>query len=179
MKRIKIFIGDAIFVFLNYFVAYIPLWFIRKLFYRLFGMKIGRKSRINMRCIVWQPWRIKVGRNTIINEKCLLDGRGGLEIGDYVSISYDTIIYTASHISNSPSFEGYKKRVSICNGVWIGARSIILPGAVIDTKAIVAAGSIVNKNIGPNQIWGGSPAVYIKEREIDGDVMFKDITYFR
>lgn len=179
MKIIKIFIADMLFVFINYFVAYIPIWFIRKIFYKIFGMKIGKKSRINMRCIVWQPWRIKIGRNTIINEKCLLDGRGGLEIDDYVSISYDTIIYTASHKTNSSNFEGFKKRVTIKHGTWIGARTIILPGTIIAENVVIAAGSVVNKVIPPNQIWGGSPSRYIKDRELTEEIKFKDLTFFR
>lgn len=179
MKKIKIFVGDSIFVFLNYFVSYIPFWFIRKFIYRLFGMKIGKKSRINMRCIVWQPWRIKIGHHSIINEKCLLDGRGTLDIGNYVSISYDTIIYTASHYSNKESFEGYKKDCQIKDGVWIGARSVILPGTIVNDKAIIAAGSIVNKEIPSLEIWGGNPVKFIKNRDLNGEIQFKDITYFR
>ena len=179
MKRIKILIADMIYIFLNYFVSYIPLWFVRKFLYQLFGMKIGRRSRINMRCIIWQPWRIKIGKNVIINEKCLLDGRGYLEIGDYASISYDTIIYTASHKSNSINFEGYKAKVKIEQGVWVGARTIILPGVEIGKNSVIGAGSVVNKKIQPDQIWGGSPARYIKDRGLAEDVTFRDITFFR
>ena len=38
-------------MFINYFVAYIPSWTIRKLFYRAVGMKIGKGSRIKQVCI--------------------------------------------------------------------------------------------------------------------------------
>lgn len=180
MKVIKIFFADLIFVFLNYFVTYIPFWTIRKFIFRMFGLSIGKKSRINMGSKLWQPWRITIGKNTIINEKCLLDGRGTLEIGDYVSISWGTIIYTASHISSSNDFEGFKKKVILKNGCWIGVNSVILPGVSIAKNTIIAANSLVNKSVSDeNKIYGGSPAKFIDERKNSEDIKFKNTTFFR
>ena len=104
---IKTLAYDGLYVVINYFISYIPFWTIRKLLYKLCGLKIGRGSRINMRCILFEPWNISIGNNTIINEFCLLDGRGKLSIGDNCSISMYSIIYTASHYSNSIKFDSY------------------------------------------------------------------------
>ena len=69
--------SSFVYVFLNNFVNYIPCWSIRRAIYRLFGMKIGKNSRIMMKTIVVYPKGITIGENSIINEQCLLDGRGG------------------------------------------------------------------------------------------------------
>lgn len=75
---IKEIIYGAVHLFLNYFVAYLPSWWIRKIFYRLAGMKIGKGSRINQRVYVFSPWKISIGKNTMINSFAILDGRGGV-----------------------------------------------------------------------------------------------------
>lgn len=97
MILIKRFVDAVLYIFYNYIVAYIPSWTLRKCFYILGGMKIGKGSRIYMKCKVRSPWNIRIGNNTIINEECYLDGRGSLIIGNNVSISYYTVIITASH----------------------------------------------------------------------------------
>lgn len=74
----RLFAINLIYIFVNYFVNYIPVWTIRKLIYRCVGMKIGKGTRINMRCVILAPWKIRIGENTMINEYTLLDGRGGL-----------------------------------------------------------------------------------------------------
>ena len=85
------------YILLNHFVCHIPSWSIRKFFFVLFGIKIGKHSRIGMDTTIVCPKKIKIGYNTIINEKCHLDGRGKLEIGNNTSISFGTVIITATH----------------------------------------------------------------------------------
>lgn len=58
----------------------------QKIFYIMFGMKIGKGSRINMRCIIMNTWNIVIGNNSIINEYTLIDGRGGVIIGNNCSV---------------------------------------------------------------------------------------------
>ncbi|KJV80311.1 chloramphenicol acetyltransferase [Rickettsia hoogstraalii str. RCCE3] len=56
------------------------------------------------------------------------------------------------------------------NDVWIGAESMIMPGVKIADGAIVGARSLVTKNIGAYEIWGGNPAKLIKKRFSDDDI---------
>ncbi len=58
-----------------------------------------------------------------------------------------------------------KTDVSIGNDVWIGAKSVILPGVTIGDGAVIAAGSIVNKDVAPYSIVAGVPAKFIKTRQ--------------
>lgn len=174
----KILIADIIYIFLNYIVANIPIWIVRKTFYILFGMKIGKKSRINMKCVVWSPWKITIGENSIINEYCFLDGRGELIIGDNVSVSIYSILFTASHYLNSETFQTYNKRVEIQDGVWIGARSIILPGTTMEEYSVLGAGSTASKRCLKHGVYSGIPAELIKMREVDY-IEFSHKEFFR
>lgn len=55
------------------------------------------------------------------------------------------------------------KPVKICNGAFIGARSLVLKGVTIGERSIVGAGSVVTKSIPDGEIWAGNPAKFIKK----------------
>ena len=107
---------------------------------------------------------IEIGNNTIINRQCYLDGRMGLYIGDNVSISPEVYILTLQHDPDDPYFSTKGGSVHIDDRVWIGVRAIILPGVHIGEGAVIAAGSLVNKDVAPFTIVGGIPAKPLKER---------------
>ncbi len=176
---LKRFIDALIYIFLNYFIAYIPSWMIRKFFYKLFGMKIGRKTRIYMKCIVRAPWKIEIDENTVINENCYLDGRGGLKIGKNTSISFFTIIISASHNSTSQKFDYIKSPVIIKDNVWTGARSIILQGTTLEDECILAAGSTLKGATEKGYIYAGIPAKKMKSRNLQGKYIFSPYDFFR
>jgi acetyltransferase-like isoleucine patch superfamily enzyme len=141
----------------------LPEWFKLK-------NEIGRE--FNDFCIIRGREYIKFGNDVWIGYFCLVDGSGGLEIGDRVSISSGVHIYThdsteyrrlntqkdpinGSHIKRSP--------VKIGSNVQIGANAVIAPGVTIGDNVVIGALSFVNKNISSNTIAVGSPCKVIKE----------------
>lgn len=165
---IKIFLYEFLYIVLNYIITYIPCWTIRKCIYQLTGLRIGKGSRICMRTRVMEPWNIVIGRNSIVNESCILDGRGGLRIGDNCSVSTESILYTASHSTNSEKFQYYEQETELGNGVWIGARSVILPGAMIGDGTVIGACSVVGEGAYDGySIYAGIPARKKKNRGIN------------
>ena len=102
----------------------------------------------------------------MINRGVLLDGRGGtLTIQHCVDIAQETIIWTESHDPHSDWHETINKSVTILDHVWIGCRSMIMPGVVIGRGSVVAAGAIVTKDVGDKTIVAGIPAKRIGERK--------------
>lgn len=180
MSFLKRFAFDLSYIFLNYFVAYIPAWWLRKLFYRLFGMKIGRGTRIYMKCTVISPWNIMIGENTAVNEFVTLDGRGGLSIGNNCSISIYSILFTASHHINSDCFEYYKKTTSIGDGVWIGARAVVMAGTIIKNGVVIGANSttVGREAYEENGVYVGVPSE-LKFIRTSSDVSMKMQAFFR
>ena len=157
----KKFIHDFIHYVLNHIVAHIPFWFIRKFFYRLSGMKIGKNTMILMGLYVFDPWNIVIGNDVYINENCFLDGRGGIKIDDNVSISLYTKILTGTHVSSSENFQYVDKQVVLNSNVWTGIASIILPGVELPHGVILAAGSVAictRQGYAPMHIYSGVPA---------------------
>lgn len=105
---------------------------------------------------------VKVGNNTWIGPNVILDGLGGLEIGDYVSISAGVQIYTHNTVdwSNSLGSDPIKREpTKIGNGVYLGPNSIIQMGMHIGDKAIVGAMSFVNKDVPKGGKWYGTSLI--------------------
>ena len=115
---------------------------------------------------------VKVGRNTWIGPFTILDGSGGLEIGDYCSISSGVQIY--SHDSIKWALSGGKAEyerapVKIGNCCYIGPLSIVTKGVKVGNHSLVGAHSFVNKDIPSNSIVFGIPAKVVGKVEIDED----------
>lgn len=150
---------------LNNIVSYIPIHFIRKYYFKAFGMKIGRGSVLDMQQHVVAPHKLTIGSNTHINRGCIFDARGKLSIGNNVSISYKVNIMTGSHNVQSKSFESLYKPITINDYVWIGIGSVLLGGIEIGEGAVICAGSVVTKTVSPYSIVGGVPAKEIGHRQ--------------
>lgn len=177
-KAFKEILYCAIHIYINYFIAYIPCWIIRKFLYKLLGLKIGKGSRINQRVYIFSPWRISIGDNTMINSFAILDGRDMLTIGSNSSISMRSAIYTASHKSWSDTFEGYTKPTTIGNGVWIGLNAVVLAGACLEDNVIVGANSLIKGKTEAGGVYIGVPAEMVKKRDINADISMKICAFF-
>jgi len=120
---------------------------------------------------------VKVGKNTWIGPLTLLDGGGGLEIGDFCSISTGVQIYTHDSVKwavsggEAPYEEAPVKIHDCCH---IGANSVIAKGVEIGPHSIIGAGSFVRKTVPPYTIVSGVPAKTIGTVRIeDGEVRFE------
>lgn len=147
-------------------VGYFPSHYFRRFCYRLCGMKIGKGSVIHMNAVFYYPPNISIGNDTIIGERAVLDGRGKLIIGDHVAFATGVMVLNAEHDVHDPDFKARIEPVIIEDYVFIGPRSVILPGVKVGKGAIIAAGAVVTKDVEPFTIVGGVPAKHIKEREL-------------
>lgn len=147
-------------------VGHIPLHGVRRFFYRISGIKIGKGSSIHMWASFFQPKNIRIGSDSVIGNNAFLDGRAELIIGDHVDIASQVLIYNSEHDINSKDFRAIEDKVEIKNHVFIGPRVTILPGVTIGKGAIVAAGAVVTGDVDSFSIVGGVPAKVIGERKI-------------
>jgi maltose O-acetyltransferase len=111
---------------------------------------------------------IKIGSNSGIGINCRVSGN--VTIGDNVMMGPDVIILTKRHKFDRidiPMIEqGYDHEMPVIIGddVWIGTRSVILPGVIIGEGAIIGAGAIVTKDVPEYAIVCGNPAQIVKYR---------------
>ena len=123
-----------------------PRWALngwRCMLLRLFGARVGKNVRIYGSSRIWQPWRLKIGDNCWIAGDVYLYSVADINIADNVVISEGSFICTASHDISKSNFELVTKPITVEDGVWICARSTILPGICIGEGAVVSAGSVV------------------------------------
>lgn len=107
---------------------------------------------------------LRIGRNVFINQNCTLYDLGGIDIGDDVMIGPNVSLITSGH-PLAPS-----QRRSITTGkpiviernVWIAAGATIIGGVTVGENAVVAAGSVVTRDVPANTLAGGNPARVIR-----------------
>lgn len=161
----RVFLSELRIYFCNNWVSSIPSHTIRLWYYRkIMKFHIGKGSSIFMKCKFDCAEGFSIGENSVINANCRLDSRGGLVIGNSVSISEDVIFLTADHNEDLIGVSGREKKIIIGDYVWIGTRAMVLPGVTIEKGAVVAAGSVVTRNVDSLSIVAGVPAKKINER---------------
>ncbi len=154
----------------NRIVARVPSHRFRLWFYRqIMGFAIDKGSFIFMDAWFDCKRHFVMGKDSVVNQNCRLDNRGGLTIGNNVSISAETCILTADHDIHLHDAAGRNRAVDIHDYVFIGTRAMILPGVTIGRGAVVAAGAVVTKDIEAFAIVGGVPAKVIGRRPTNLD----------
>ncbi len=112
---------------------------------------------------------LTIGNNVGISQNCFIQVRGKVEIGSNVMFGPNVSIFSENHgfadlivpMINQPTIRG---QVIIEDDVWLGTRAVILSGVRIGKGSIVAAGSVVNKDVPPYAIVAGVPAKIVKSR---------------
>lgn len=107
---------------------------------------------------------IHVGDNFYAGYNCTMLDYAEIRIGNNCLIGPNVGIYTTGHdIEPEDRYKsGYARPITIGNDVWIGGHSCIMPGVTIGDGAVIAAGSVVTKDVEANTIVGGNPAKFIK-----------------
>lgn len=105
-----------------------------------------------------------IGKNVFINHDCSFLDLGGITIEDDVLIGPKVSLITENHPIDPAQRKSLDlQSIRIKKNAWIGAASTILPGVTVGENAIVAAGSVVTKDVPDNVVVAGVPAKMIKK----------------
>lgn len=130
------------------------------------GAKIEKGVRICSSASFWGAGDLYIGKDTWIGHGVLILSSSYVRIGSCVDIAPRVYIGTGTHVidleGSHVAGEGINKNIIIGDGAWLCVNSTILPGVSIGEKTIVAAGAVVNKSYGDNEIVGGVPAKHIR-----------------
>lgn len=112
---------------------------------------------------------IKIGRRTTIGYHNFIFSSACIEIGDDCLIAPFVYIVDSNHQIDKSQLINQQPNetapIKIENGVWIASNVTVLKGITIGEGAVIAANSVVNKDVPAFEIWGGSPAKKIGERK--------------
>lgn len=154
----------------NHIIARLPSHSARLFFYRhAVKINIGLGSSVLLGASFDALGNLSIGNNSVINQNCRLDNRGGILIGNNVSVSAETCILTGDHDVQDKAFAARHRAVKIDDYVFIGTRATILPGIKLGTGCIVGVGAVVTKDVDPFSIVAGVPAKRIGTRNVDLD----------
>jgi maltose O-acetyltransferase len=137
---------------------------LRKELYRALGFTIGGASlspHLN-----FKSNRVSIGDHVYINERCSFDNRERVNIGDGVHVGPEVFFGTSSHEIGDGTMRAGPVSLApltVCEGCWIGARAVILPGVMIGQGCIVAAGAVVIEECLPHGLYAGVPAKRIRD----------------
>lgn len=141
----------------------------------IFG-SVGTNVSVGDGTIIGFGDNIHVGNNVSINYRCILNDCNSIVIGNDVLIAPGVQMNTASHptalsarltpdwnpASGEYRWRTFAKPIIIGDGCWIGANATIIGGVTIGDGAVVAAGTVVTKDVEPHTMVGGVPAKVIK-----------------
>ena len=148
---------------------------IRALFSELIGKEVDESFSLIPPFYTAGGNEIRIGRNVFINQNCTLYDLGGLDIGDDVMIGPNVSMITTGHPLDPSQRRSVTigKPIMIERNVWIAAGATIIGGVTIGENSVVAAGSVVTKDVPANTLVGGNPARVIRsisdERDVGGD----------
>lgn len=146
---------------------------IRPFFYRIIIKKLGRNFYTSIRVRIQGYENLIIGDNVAINDSAWIAANkheeGRIVIENNVLIGPFSIIHSGNHIFSNPEIpimkQGFRfSQIHIEEDVWIGAKCIILSGVRIGRGSVVAAGSVVTKDIPPYSIVGGVPSKILGSR---------------
>lgn len=123
-------------------------------------------------------FNIEIGKDFFANYNCTILDVAKVIIGDNVYFAPNVAVYTAGHPIHPVMREsGYEYGIGITIGdnVWVGGNSVILPGVHIGSNSVIAAGSVVTKDVPEWVVAGGNPCRIIRKiTEDDRNYYFKD-----
>lgn len=127
----------------------------------------GKKLQIAPRVTINNPEKLHVGNNCYISHNVYINAKGKIILDDNVIIGPMSVLATTNHIFENGVVKnkGISKPIHIKKGTWCASHVVVTSGVTIGEGSLVAAGSVVTKNVENNIIVGGVPAKFISTND--------------
>lgn len=166
--------GSSLKVFLWYFTNILffqnplnPISSLKVFLLRLFGAKIGKGVLIKPSVNIKYPWKLVIGDYSWIGENVWIDNLAPVTIGSHVCISQGALLLTGNHNYKKSTFDLIIGEITLKDGVWIGAKSVVCPQVTCYSHSILTVNSVATHNLQSYTIYQGNPALPIRERVIE------------
>lgn len=147
--------------------SYFPFSAFKVFVLRCFGARMGKGIRIKPAVRIKYPWKLEVGDYAWIGEDVWIDNLDQVVIGAHCCISQGAMLLCGNHDFKKSSFDLITKPISLEQGVWIGAKSVVGPGVTVRHHAVLTVGSVATSDLEAMGIYRGNPAQFIKKRNIE------------
>lgn len=116
----------------------------------ILGKKFRTRNNVSFR--IYNKGIVKIGDNCFFNDGCSINCQKNIEIGKNVIFGQNVMIFDHDHDYRNNMNNFVRDDIKIGNNVWIGANCIILKGVTIEDNTVIAAGTVVNKNVCGNKL---------------------------
>jgi putative colanic acid biosynthesis acetyltransferase WcaF len=133
---------------------------------KAFGAKVGKGVVLKPSINIKYPWHLEIGDNSWIGEGVWIDCLAPIRIGSHCCISQGVYFCTGNHDWKDTVFGLKTDTIVIEAGCWVGAKSNLLPGAIMRSHSVLTAGGVLS---GEAEAWGiyvGNPAVKKRTRSL-------------
>lgn len=152
-------------LFLNTYIPFPNRFKIELL--KLFGSSIGYNVLIKPKVNIKYPWFLLIENNVWLGEKVWIDNLALVSISSNVCLSQGAMLLCGNHNYKKKTFDLLIGKITLEEGVWIGAKSIVCPGVTCKSHSILTVGSVATKDLEAYSIYQGIPAQKIHERIIE------------
>ena len=133
---------------------------------KLFGAKVGTGVRFKPCINIKFPWKLTIGNDCWIGENVWIDNLEFVTISNDCCLSQGSLLLTGSHDAMRSSFDYTSGSITLEDGVWLGAKSIVTAGVICGSHSVLGAGSVGDKNLEPYTMYKGNPALPVLKRNI-------------
>lgn len=141
-----------------------PLFKYRSFILRLFGATIGKGVAVYPSATIWLPSNLHLGDKVAIGPNVNIYNQGQITIGFNSIISQGSHLCASTHDYNDPLHPLLLAPITIGNDVWVCADAFIGPNVTLDEGSVVGARAVMIKATEEWSVYGGNPAIKIKER---------------
>ena len=131
-----------------------------------FGADMGENIVIKPNVNVKYPWKLTIGDNVWIGENVWIDNLGEVTIGNNVCISQGAMLLCGNHNYKKEAFDLVVGKITLEDGIWIGAKSVVCPGVRCKSHALLAVNSVATSTLDAYKIYQGNPAIVLRDRVV-------------
>lgn len=134
---------------------------------KAFGARVGRGVVIKPNVNIKYPWFLEIGDHAWIGEEVWIDNLVMVKIGSSCCLSQGAMLLTGNHDFSKTTFNLITGTVTLEEGAWLGAKTVVCPGVTVGSHAVLTVGSVATKNLEEWTIYRGNPAISIKKRTVN------------
>lgn len=139
----------------------------RNFLLRFFGAKLGQRVRVRPTARIEVPWQVELGDDVVIGDFATLYSLGPIKIGAGTVVSQHCYLCAGTHDHNSRTFMLLRLPITVGQDCWLAADVFVGPDVVIGDRSVVGARSSVFKNVPSDVVVVGTPARFLKARDIE------------
>lgn len=143
-----------------------PLRGWRALILRAFGARLGKGANVYASARIWHPGLLVMGDYATIGPRVTCYNQARVTLGAYALVSQDATLCAGTHDYEDAAFQLRTRPITLGANAWVAAEAFVGPGVTVGAGAVLGARGVAMKDLAPDTVYAGHPAVAIKRRRI-------------